>query len=261
MPARRSGSRLPRPVLYDAWHLAGIPRLGWMAPALRALPAHPRPVGGRAAAGPGPPGRQRPRRGAPAVSGDLHPAGAEVSPAGDPGGGPTSRPGDHREPGVRRRAGRLDRHSAPSGSGWSTTGWTPRRSGPRWSPRPSPARAWPTRPTCSGSAASNRGRTCARWCRPSPGWRAARPTAPAWPSSGRRAGSAETWSTPGDERATRRPAALAGPGPRRRSAGPSTPAPGSSPSRAATKASGCRSSRPWSRARPWSAPTSRPCGR
>jgi glycosyltransferase involved in cell wall biosynthesis len=29
---------LPRPVLYDAWHLAGIPRLGWMAPALGSCP-------------------------------------------------------------------------------------------------------------------------------------------------------------------------------------------------------------------------------
>jgi glycosyltransferase involved in cell wall biosynthesis len=29
---------IPRPVLYDAWHLAGIPRLGWLAPALGACP-------------------------------------------------------------------------------------------------------------------------------------------------------------------------------------------------------------------------------
>jgi glycosyltransferase involved in cell wall biosynthesis len=29
---------LPRPLLYDAWHLLGIPKLGWMAPALAACP-------------------------------------------------------------------------------------------------------------------------------------------------------------------------------------------------------------------------------
>jgi glycosyltransferase involved in cell wall biosynthesis len=29
---------LPRPVLYDAWHLTGVPKLGWMAPALGSCP-------------------------------------------------------------------------------------------------------------------------------------------------------------------------------------------------------------------------------
>jgi len=29
---------LPRPVLYDAWHLTGFPQLGWMAPALGGCP-------------------------------------------------------------------------------------------------------------------------------------------------------------------------------------------------------------------------------
>ena len=51
---------LPRPVLYDAWHLTGVPKLGWMAPALGACPLIHAPSVAVPPAGPGPPGRQRP---------------------------------------------------------------------------------------------------------------------------------------------------------------------------------------------------------
>ncbi len=44
----------------------------------------------------------------------------------------------------------------------------------------------------------------------------------------------------------------------RRTCGPSMPGPPSSPCPAGTRASGCRCSRPWPRARPWCAPTSPP---
>ena len=90
---------------------------------------------------------------------------------------------------------------------------------------------------------------------------ARRSTALAWPWSDRPAGSVATWSTGRDQPAARRPAALARAGSTTATCGPCTPGPASSPSRASTRASACRSWRPWSRAPRWSAPTSRRCGK
>ena len=250
---------LPRPVLYDAWHLAGIPPLGWMAPALGACPLIHAP----SVAVP-PVGRSR-------LVVNVHDVAPLIFPETFPGRGRR-----FHQQGIRAAARRADlvitgsQASADELAAWTAIPVDRVRvvhNGVDATPAPPEAvaaalaRARPRRPALRALGRQPRAEK-----EPQDAGVGLRPHCPptspvsAWPSSGRPAGSAPTSSTSPTSNAS-----ATGSGGWAASpmliCGPCTPAPGSSPFQASMRASGCPCSRRWCRPPRWCAPTYRPCGR
>ena len=250
------------PLLYEAWHWLAMPPLGLAVGRPGRRRPRPRPLSGRPAPGRAAPGGDRPRRRLRALPRGLPAPGSPLPRAGRGHGGPARRPGHHRHPRLRgrdRRAHIGDRRPVrvvPHGVDHTAAG--PVEVARRWSA--STCGDAPLRAVGGQPRATQGCRHPGRGLRPAAPGRETDPAprlvlvGPAGWLDGGQIDEADV-----DGLGDAAPHARLGRRPGR--CGPSTPAPSSSPSRAGTRGSGSRSSRPWCRARRSSARTCRRSGR